>query len=347
MRSRNAVIAVAVLLAAGPLLAETTRTLRAELPAGATEAFVVENLAGHMTVTAGDDDRVVAVATVHAEDDALASTMRFEQVRGENGTRTLRVIYPVGEYRTFRYASSGSSEVRYDGRRVRVTSWRGVLLFADVEVKVPRRVVEATFRNFVGNLSAERVEGKILLDAASGDVEASELSGRVKLDTGSGSARAEGGKGSLSCDTGSGDVVVTRFDGDDVLCDTGSGGVEVRGVRASRLKADTGSGPVTVVDADIEEFGGDTGSGDIRLTITGGRLRQVDVNVGSGDVTLRLPADTGFELLADQGSGDLDCGFSDAQAVVEDREVVGYRRGDRRVRITADTGSGSVSISPR
>lgn len=347
MRSRLALIAAVVMLLAGTALAETTRTLRAELPAGAAEAFVVENLAGRMTVTAGDDDRVVAVATVHAEDDELAAAMRFEQVRGENGIRTLRVVYPLGEHRTFRYPSSGSSEVKYDGRRVRVSSYRGVLLYADVEVKAPRRVVEATFRNFVGNLSAERIEGRILLDAASGDLEARELAGRVKLDTGSGTARADRGKGSLVCDTGSGDVVVTGFDGDDVLCDTGSGEVEVRGVRASRVMADTGSGGVQVTDADIEEFGGDTGSGDIRLAVTGGRLRRVTVDVGSGDVTLRLPSDTGFELYADQGSGDLDCTFSDAQAIVRHREVVGYRRGDHRVQITADTGSGSVSISPQ
>lgn len=347
MRTNHTLVAAAVLLVAGHGLAETTRTLRAELPAGATEVFAVENLAGHMTVTAGDDDRIVAVATVHAEDDELAATMRFEKVRGEDGIRTLRVIYPVGEHRAFRYPSSGSSDVTYDGRRVRVSSWRGVLLYADLEVKVPRRLVEATFRNFVGDLRAERLEGTILLDAASGDIETRELAGKVKLDTGSGSARAEAGRGSLVCDTGSGEVVVSGFDGDDVLCDTGSGGIEVRGVRARSLKADTGSGGVTVTDADIEEFGGDTGSGDIRLTVTGERLRRVSVDVGSGDVTLRLPSDTGFELVADQGSGDLDCSFSDAQAIVRDREVVGYRRGDRRVRIDADTGSGSVSLNPR
>ena len=50
--------------------------------------------------------------------------------------------------------------------------------------------------------------------------------------------------------------------------------------------------------------------------------------------------------MADQGSGDLIMGFKDAQAIVRHKEVVGYRRGDARIRIDVDTGSGDLTIQP-
>jgi hypothetical protein len=46
------------------------------------------------------------------------------------------------------------------------------------------------------------------------------------------------------------------------------------------------------------------------------------------------------------GSGELESGFTDAQAIVNRREVVGYRRGDGRIKIDVDTGSGDVTVEP-
>ena len=345
MRKR-ALFTLAALLVAVTAGAETTRTLRVTLSGGAAAPFAVENLAGTMTIIAGQGPEVTAVATIHAEDDELAAEMRFEQVRGKDGRETLRVIYPSG-HRTVRYPNGhGTSQVTYDGHRIRVSSHRGDVMYAEVEVRVPARGLDAKFRNAVGVLSADGIEGRILLDAASGDIRASKLAGHVKADTGSGDVRAEGLSGSFTCDTGSGDCTINGFDGDTLSCDTGSGDVDSRGVRASRFLADTGSGRVTVTGADLETFEGDTGSGRIVLENSGTRLRRVDADTGSGGVTVRLPSDAGFELRADVGSGDITSDFSDARAIVHHRRVIGYERGDRRVRIAADTGSGSVRVDP-
>ena len=46
------------------------------------------------------------------------------------------------------------------------------------------------------------------------------------------------------------------------------------------------------------------------------------------------------------GSGELESGFADAQAIVNRREVVGYKRGDGRIKIEVDTGSGDVRVEP-
>ncbi len=368
MLRRALMVACVGMMVAAAAAAETTRTLRAELSGDPAAPFVVENLAGVMTVVAGDGDKVVAVATVHADDAALADAMRFEQVRDEDGVPTLRVIYPLDRERTIRYDArdgddrhgrghhglewlfgSGwdSSDVKYDGRRVRVSSSRGARLWADIEVTVPRRALSATFKNHVGELSAEGIEGRILLDTGRGGITARRLKGEIKADTGSGEVMAEDVSGSFTCDTGSGECNVSGFDGRKLSCDTGSGEIRIRRVKAERIVADTGSGRILVEQAEVEEFSGDTGSGGIDAELTGAGLRRIKADTGSGHVSLRIPADASFEVSADQGSGSLRCGFADATAV-ESRhhKVVGFRRGDGKVRITIDTGSGGANIDP-
>ena len=346
MLRRALVIASTALLTAGIALGEATRTLRVTLSGDPAAPFSVENLAGKMTVVAGDGDAVVAVATVHAESEELTAAMRFEQVTGKDGEPALRVRYPLDRHGTISYPSGGRSTLDYDGHRVTVSGHSGVMVYADVEVRVPRRAVSVTFRNYVGSLAAEGVSGKILLDAASGDITAHSLDGTVKADSGSGDVRAEQLKGSFTCDTGSGDCELNGFDGDALTLDSGSGTIRVSRARAVKISADTGSGNIRIAQADTEEFSGDSGSGNIEFEGTGARLQRVKGDTGSGDITLRLPADAAFELVADQGSGDLTCGFKDAQPIVKKRTVVGYRRGNGRVRIDLDTGSGDVSIAP-
>jgi hypothetical protein len=339
-------VASTALLIAGFSFGEANRSLRVTLVADPASPFSVENLAGKMTVVATDGDAVVAVATVHAESEDLAAAMHFEQVTGSNGEPTLRVRYPLDRHGTIRYRAGGHSKVEYDGRTVDVSSTGGVMVYADVEVSVPRRALSATFRNYVGSLSAEGASGKILLDTASADITARNLDGTVKADCGSGDVRAQQLKGSFTCDTGSGSCRVDGFDGDDLKLDTGSGAVRVVRVTAARIHADTGSGSIRIERADTGEFLGDTGSGTIEFEATGTRLQRVRGDTGSGDIRLRLPADASFELVADQGSGDLSCAFKDAQPIVKKRTVVGYRRGDGRIRIDVDTGSGDVTVTP-
>jgi hypothetical protein len=369
-RSSLAIVLMLLVLPSGVVLGEATRTLRVSLTGDAAAPFAIENLAGAMTVLPSDGEGVTAVATIHAEDDTLAAMVRFEQVRNEEGVATLRVIYPLDRERTLRYplgtkAEGGSeeggrhrhthwfsilgwdsSEMKYDGHRVRVSADRGALLYADVEVRVPRRALDATFRNLIGTLQAEGIEGHILLDTARGDVTARRLKGEVKADTGSGDVHGSDLQGSFVCDTGSGACEVTGFVGSELSCDTGSGEVRIRDVKAERLIADTGSGRIRARAVDVEEFHGDTGSGGIEAELIGPRLRRIRADTGSGEVTLRLPADATFEADADQGSGGLRCGFHDAEKVTSDHKVVGFRRGDRKVRISIDTGSGDATIEP-
>jgi DUF4097 and DUF4098 domain-containing protein YvlB len=367
VRLRLTLAAVACLYlaaAASPAHAQATRELRVQLTSDPGRPFAVENLAGAMRVTAVAGDTVVAIAAVHAESQELASSMRFEQVTGPHGIPTLRVRYPVDRHRSFRYSgasgrswesfawleaifgAAGGNTIEYDGARVNVSSNRGVVLYADVEVQVPRRVLEASFRNRIGPLSAEGLRGRLRFDTGSGSVTVRALDGDVVADTGSGNVHAEDVKGSFRCDTGSGNCDVAGFSGEELSCDTDSGDVRVARVDAKRLKLDTGSGDVSVLETEAEELVADTGSGDVEVSLHGSRLERVKADTGSGDVRLRLGSAAAFEVRANTGSGKVISHYSDAEAIRDGRKVVGYRRGDGRIRIDADTGSGDVVLEP-
>jgi len=354
---------IAVLsLAALPVAsaAEATRQLRVELSADPSAAFAVENLAGTMRVIPGAGRTVVAVATVHAETEEAAALLRFEQVSDEDGRPTLRVRYPIDRYGTFRYPGGDGSEIPswlrwlgadgsrldYDGRRVRVSSNTGILLYADVEVQVPALKGEGTFKNHVGSLHANDVEGTLRFDTGSGDISLEKVRGTLRADTGSGDLKVADAHGTLRCNTGSGDCRIERFDGDLIACNVGSGDITVRTGSAGRIDLDSGSGDVSLRDIDAEEVSTDTGSGDVMIESAGARLRKITTDTGSGDVTLRLGPDASFEARADQGSGDLVNRYADAQPIAEGRMVVGYRRGDGRTRIRVGTGSGDLVIEP-
>lgn len=367
LRLTAAVLASACLmmLPAAKARAEATRQLRVQLSGDPSRSFAVENLAGTMTVSAGSSDAVVAVATVHAESEELAAAMRFEQVAGRDGVPTLRVRYPVERHRAFRYGAApsrsdgmlswleaivgalgGGSSMEYDGAHVSVSSNRGVVLYADVDVKVPRRALDAAFRNRVGPLSGEGVRGRLRFDAGSGTVTVRDLDGQVVADTGSGDVHAQDVKGSFTCDTGSGNCQVTGFSGDTLSCDTGSGDVRVVRVDARKVKLDTGSGNVSVREAEADELVADTGSGDVEVELEGSRLQRANADTGSGNVRFRLGEGASFDLRASTGSGDVISRYTDAEAIRDGRKVVGYRRGDGRIRINADTGSGDVLLEP-
>jgi len=362
LRSTLAVLAAALIATVSSLAAETTRTLKLELSASAGARFVVENLAGTMRVVPGAGDKVTATATIHAEDAEAAAAMEFVQVVGEEGSPTLRVVYPLSRYGKIRYPGEESDEgfgsfvsdlfggsnttTKYAGEKVRISTSSGTLLYADVEVQLPRHSVEAIFRNLVGKLSGENLDGKIKFDSSSGDITIKDSKGELVADTGSGDVKASNLEGSFKCDTGSGDCDLNGFRGESIECDVGSGDVSVRSVVSRRIKSGTGSGDVRVTDADVEEFLADTGSGSIELQARGSRLTRIKADTGSGDVHLRLDPEATFEALADQGSGEIQNRFRDAEPIIKNREIIGYRRGDARIRIDVDTGSGDLVLEP-
>ena len=361
---RTAILTVAVVLAgllavAAPpaSAAEVTKTLNAEIAGGS--AWAVENLAGVMTVVPGGGAGVTISATVHAESEELAGSIRIEQVSGPKGVPTLRVRYPVGNHQTYRYPKlsgehssslmnwfGGGTQIDYDGQRVKITGSGGSLLYVDLEVQVPAKAAAGVLINHVGKIDAKGVQGDLHFVADNGDVALDKIGGSTRVTTGSGDVHATDGTGSMAVETGSGDIHIEEFSGEQIRCDVGSGDVTLRSGMVGKVVVDTGSGDVSVEALDAEEFVSETGSGDIEFEAAGNRLVKVKTETGSGDVTLMLGPDASFDVRADQGSGDLLNRYADATPIAKGREIVGYRRGDGRIQVRVDTGSGDLVIEP-
>jgi hypothetical protein len=360
MRPALAILA-ALTLSGNVASAEVAKTLKAELSADATRPFRVENLAGRMIVRQGTGSKVVVTATVHGESQKVADLLRIEEVKdAKTGEPTLRVKYPLDDYTTYRYSGEnrngsgggffvsmfgGNSNMTYDGTRVTVNSGKGLGLYADLVVEIPRGA-SGTFKNAVGRIEGSGVEGTLKFDSSSGDISLRDFKGDVAADTGSGDVDATSGHGSFKCDTGSGDCSLEGFEGERVDLGTGSGDIEVSRTSALVVEADTGSGDILLEVKDSEDIKADTGSGDVSVEVSGQKLARISADTGSGDVSLTIPRAVGFELRADTGSGDVTSDFDDATAIMQRRKVKGYRRGDLKVKIEVDTGSGDVNVGP-
>ncbi|MEO8432474.1 MAG: DUF4097 family beta strand repeat-containing protein [Acidobacteriota bacterium] len=340
--------------------AETTRVLRAEIPATAGAAFAVENLAGRMTVRVGSGDRVVVVATVHAESGDLASRFRLDTLN-EGGMPTVRVRYPDGEddvrYRApsreehhalaLDFFSHSESRVRYDGRVFYVSSGRGRAMHVDLAVELPAGESAGTFRVAVGLLDASDVSGRLSFETRSADLDLHRLRGAVRVHSSSGDTRAEEIHGDWSSEVSSGDISLEGLTAGAADFRSGSGDVRASGLEAARLSLETGSGDYRISDTDVGELTARTGSGDIVIEARGARLASFRAHSGSGDIVLRLPREASFDAHARLSSGDMRVHFSDGTATRRHDEMVAYRRGDGATKIDVDAGSGDFTIEPR
>lgn len=199
----------------------------------------------------------------------------------------------------------------------------------------------------IENVEASATSGNLMVNQLScSDVTLSSTSGDVTFD---------GISVWITANTTSGDVTVMQR-GSQAYCfaDTTSGRVDISGTFHT-VEVNTTSGDVTVSgsleDCDVSTTSGDvqlqgspasicvsTGSGEVELDSDSG-LTDLEVDGGSGDVTLTLPADCGFTLEYDTGSGSLDS-RQPLQIQGDDR----YICGDGTAQICISTGSGDLKI---
>ena len=311
-----------------------------------------------MRISEGSGNTVTVVATVYAEDASLADAVKLERVSGGDRSATLRVRYPYDRVSTFRYRSpteqrgfslldfGSTSTYEYDGRSVDVNPSHGKRLHADVEIKVPHGSLKAGFRNLVGLVDAEGLQGQLRFDVESADLRLRRLDGDLVLEGSSGDIRASDIRGTWKSEFSSGDLRLDGFDGDSFDFHAESGDLSARNVRAARMRTETSSGDVKISSADVEEFSAEASSGDVSFTLQGSRARSIEVTTASGDVSLRLPDNEAFEALTDTSSGDVSMRFRDITARHHGGDEVDYRHGTGGARIHVTTSSGDMSISP-
>ena len=369
--SRSLAFFLALAISLGASAAEHTETITKRFSGASGMVVDLENLAGQVTLRGGSGE-IVIEGTVHAEDSSgvsaqtLASKLRIDIA--EKGDRlVVRALYPVDEYKTYSYPGSegsswgGSSSSRYQGEKVKVTSRKGVTLYADFVIQLPSGV-GATVRNRVGSIVAADIDGPFTADTGSGKIRSSGGVGNLDADTGSGDVEVRNHRGDINADTGSGDVSLSLVQGS-IHVDTGSGDVTIEDSEGERIDADTGSGSVSLLDVE-GEISADTGSGRVEgrnLRVTGdlrvdtgsggislegdfSQVESMEIDAGSGGVDIKATALPGLDLDISTGSGGIDVDLPGLEILEKDRGTLRARTGGGGVRVAIDTGSGGVSI---
>ena len=292
-----------------------------------------------------------------------ASTDLLEFETKEDGKAVLAVRY-TGKKKRFVYPRMGSRSstsltVRGDdleddwlgqilpflGKgRIKVSgSGSGLEVWADVTVKVPEGR-DVTVHHGVGDIDAEGLEGRIVLDSVSGGIKAQRITGELLVDTGSGSVEAREVDGILNADTGSGGVKLSRCSGEIILIDTGSGSIEADGIRCEHLNIDTGSGSVKIHATRVGSTKIDTGSGSVQLSMEKMGTGSFLIDTGSGSIDLCLPRDASADIVADTGNGGISWKLPDAEIRRKDRNEVAMRLGAGAAHVRLDTGNGAIRI---
>ena len=166
------------------------------------------------------------------------------------------------------------------------------------------------------------VETQVSSNTGSGEVSVEGIRGPVKATSGSGDLKLRSLQSDVTLKTGSGNVSLEEISGGRVEVETGSGGVELRHLRCA-MRVHTGSGNISAEG----ELTGDW-----------------TLHAGSGGITVRLPSETGFDLDAHTGSGEI---HTDLPITVQGSIGRGELRGKVKgggARLELRTGSGDITV---
>lgn len=356
-----------------------SQPLSAELVVPSGGAFEIRNLAGSIHVVQGDGEAVVVRATIHATSPELASRIRLEESPGDEGARVLTVKYPLDEHRNYMYPRGSDVDSEwlkllgagnnmgstYDGERVKVSTSSGLLLYADLEIALPRHDVRGTISNLVGDVTAEDLRGDLSLETTSGavkidgargaisaqasfgDVSASRVEGSFTGKTTNGSIGLDDFRGdAIDCTSMLGDIEAERLEADKVTASSRSGTIRISGKAARIVKAQTARGDISTKADLVEEFDVGTASGRIQLFAPGRHLNLVDAGTAVGDVELAMGEESGFDLRMNVPEERVEMRYDGVEKVEEEGRLVGYRRGDGRTKIKVDIRHGRLLVHP-
>ncbi|WP_220463976.1 DUF4097 family beta strand repeat-containing protein [Adhaeribacter radiodurans] len=174
-----------------------------------------------------------------------------------------------------------------------------------------------------GSIHLKDSKDNLYLRTSGGDIEATDCTGNLQLSTSGGSLRLNNLSGLVKASTSGGDVTGSNISGE-LNTHTSGGDIELRDLACS-LETSTSGGNLEVAIKKPGKY--------VRLSNSG------------GDITLHLPKNTAADL--DLQAEQVNVGKLDAfNGTIEKDEVHGKLNGGG-VRITADAGSGNVSLTVR
>lgn len=177
-------------------------------------------------------------------------------------------------------------------------------------------------RTASGDIDMSRVKYQnINVSATSGDIELKDIAAE-----------------NLEVGATSGDAELENISAKILKLSTSSGDVEARNIVAEQTEVRTSSGD-SEFSGKVAKYFGRSGSGDQEIEIEG-KLSEGEFITGSGDIELKIKDNTGAEITASTGSGDVDVR---TRLNVESR-LNGYVVGDGSAKISVKTGSGDADI---
>ncbi len=210
-----------------------------------------------------------------------------------------------------------------------------------VTIEIPEGFKELEVVTGSGDIEIDGVSGDTLMvRTASGDiymgrakyqrVNVSATSGDIKLKE----VEAE----EIEAGATSGDASLERIVSKTLQISTSSGDVDAQKIVADQIEARTSSGDCEF-SGKTSRYYGRSGSGDQEVEIEG-KLSEAEFITGSGDIELKMKDNTGAEITASTGSGDVDVS---TRLNVESRHN-GYVVGDGSAKVSIKTGSGDADI---
>ncbi|MEO6058220.1 MAG: DUF4097 family beta strand repeat-containing protein [Gemmatimonadales bacterium] len=328
------------------------------------DPVAIYNLVGSVRVEPHEGEGVLVQVTR-----AGGEAARLRIAQGDlHGRATLRVVYPGDQirWRPDRGRTSTQLRVRDDGtfgdlshdhpherrgrdgadegRRVTVSSERGMDARADLLIGVPKGRRVAVYLA-VGSVAVTNVNGDLAVDAHDAPVTATGVQGALTVDVGSGSVRISQVQGDLRVDTGSGSVDVSRVRSRTLMIDTGSGEVTGAELECDAVAVQTGSGGIRLTGVAAPSLSLDTGSGEVSADLRRDPV-SLRAETGSGNVTIRAPATLGARVTIETSSGDIETDFP-MQITRRGREGMDGTIGDGRGTIAIETASGRISLLKR
>ena len=208
-------------------------------------------------------------------------------------------------------------------------------------IDIPAGFKELEILTGSGDAELSDVTGEILnVRTASGDIDMSRAKYQnINVSATSGDIELRDiAAENLEVGATSGDAELENISAKILKLSTSSGDVEARNIVAEQTEVRTSSGDSEFSGKAVKYFGR-SGSGDQEIEIEG-KLSEGEFITGSGDIEIKIKDNTGAEITASTGSGDVDVR---TRLNVESR-LNGYVVGDGSAKISVKTGSGDADI---
>lgn len=291
---KTSIILSIILSSALVATAATEDSVHQTRPAQPGGKLVVDVDFGSITVTPGDNDKVVVNAWRKIDSSSKANEERYFKAVPVEVTTDGNTIYVRATRRhesvlteLHNLLSSHSTEGRYT---IKVPAqFSSDLNTAGGAISVSGTTGSVKADTSGGDLNFAQVHGAINADTSGGDITVKSCNGNTDLDTSGGNIQVTDSGGKLRADTSGGHITVANFSGDTKV-DSSGGKLRLAGI-SGELKAETSGGAIeAILPAPV---GGDvsleTSAGAITVLAPKNASLTIDAEASAGSIHSDLP----------------------------------------------------------